>query len=144
VEKQMECRLAGKTEVLGENLPQRHFCPSQNPTLPDPGLNPGRGSGKPCFFSLFRNICVCSSVSGFFPESCIMGFFISCLIPHFHCVLQTRSKIKFLCSHVPEFVTARTTNVAFSFISPTNCSNDMSSYKLSIKLVSASYEPIKW
>jgi hypothetical protein len=33
VEKQMECRLAGETEeVLGENLPQRHFCPSQNPT----------------------------------------------------------------------------------------------------------------
>jgi hypothetical protein len=25
VEKQMECRLAGDTEVLGENLPQRHF-----------------------------------------------------------------------------------------------------------------------
>jgi hypothetical protein len=24
----MECRLAGETEVLGENLPQRHFCPS--------------------------------------------------------------------------------------------------------------------
>jgi hypothetical protein len=33
VEKQMECRLAGETEVLGgENLPQRQFCPSQNPT----------------------------------------------------------------------------------------------------------------
>jgi hypothetical protein len=32
VGKQMECRLAGETEVLGENLPQRHFCPSQNPT----------------------------------------------------------------------------------------------------------------
>jgi hypothetical protein len=32
VEKQMECRLAGETEVLGENLPQRHFSPSQNPT----------------------------------------------------------------------------------------------------------------
>jgi hypothetical protein len=32
VEKQMECTLAGETEVLGENLPQRHFCPSQNPT----------------------------------------------------------------------------------------------------------------
>jgi hypothetical protein len=29
VEKQMECRLPGETEVLGENLPQRHFCPSQ-------------------------------------------------------------------------------------------------------------------
>jgi hypothetical protein len=32
VEKQMEYRLAGETEVLGENLPQRHFCPSRNPT----------------------------------------------------------------------------------------------------------------
>jgi hypothetical protein len=37
VEKQIECRLAGKTEVLGENRPQCHFCPSQNPTWPDPG-----------------------------------------------------------------------------------------------------------
>jgi hypothetical protein len=44
----MECRLAGETEVLlGENLPQRHFCPSQNPTWSDPGLNPGRRGGKP-------------------------------------------------------------------------------------------------
>jgi hypothetical protein len=32
MEKQMACRLAGETEALGENLPQRHFCPSQNPT----------------------------------------------------------------------------------------------------------------
>jgi hypothetical protein len=47
VEKQMECRLAGETEVLGENLPQRHFCPSQNPTWPDPGFNSGRRGGKP-------------------------------------------------------------------------------------------------
>jgi hypothetical protein len=39
----MECRLAGETEVLGENLPQRHFCP----TWPDPGLNPNRRGGKP-------------------------------------------------------------------------------------------------
>jgi hypothetical protein len=38
VEKQMECTLAGETEVLfGENIPQRHFCPLQNPTWPDPG-----------------------------------------------------------------------------------------------------------
>jgi hypothetical protein len=29
VEKQMECRLAGETEVLGENLPQPHFCDDQ-------------------------------------------------------------------------------------------------------------------
>jgi hypothetical protein len=47
VEKQMECRLAGETEVLGENRPQRHFCPSQNPIWSDPGLNPGRRGGKP-------------------------------------------------------------------------------------------------
>jgi hypothetical protein len=32
VEKQMERKLAGETEVLGENLPRRHFCPAQNPT----------------------------------------------------------------------------------------------------------------
>jgi hypothetical protein len=32
VEKQMGCRLAGETEVSGGNLPQGHFCPSQNPT----------------------------------------------------------------------------------------------------------------
>jgi hypothetical protein len=40
VESMIECRLAGETEVLGENLPQRHFCPSQNPTCP-PGFEPG-------------------------------------------------------------------------------------------------------
>jgi hypothetical protein len=32
VEKQMEWRLAGETEILGENLSQRLFCPSKNPT----------------------------------------------------------------------------------------------------------------
>jgi hypothetical protein len=32
VEKKMEFRLAGETKVLGENLPQGHFCPSKNPT----------------------------------------------------------------------------------------------------------------
>jgi hypothetical protein len=47
VEKQMECRMAGETEALGENLPQRHFCPSQNPIWPDQCVNPGRLSGKP-------------------------------------------------------------------------------------------------
>jgi hypothetical protein len=46
VEKQLECRLAGETEVLGANLPQRHLCPSQNPTWPDPDLNRGRRGGK--------------------------------------------------------------------------------------------------
>jgi hypothetical protein len=52
VEKQMESRLSGETEVLGENLPQRHFCPSQNPTRPDPGLNSGRRGGKPATYRL--------------------------------------------------------------------------------------------
>jgi hypothetical protein len=47
MEKQMECRLAGEPQVLEENLPQRHFCPSQNPTRPDPVLNPSRRGGKP-------------------------------------------------------------------------------------------------
>jgi hypothetical protein len=32
VENQMESIFAGETEVLEENLPQRHFCPSQNAT----------------------------------------------------------------------------------------------------------------
>jgi hypothetical protein len=47
VEMQMECRLTGETEVLGENLRQRHFCPSQNPTWPDTSLSPARRGGKP-------------------------------------------------------------------------------------------------
>jgi hypothetical protein len=42
----VEWRLAGETEVLGENLPRRHFGEPQNPTWVDPGLNPGRRSGK--------------------------------------------------------------------------------------------------
>jgi hypothetical protein len=41
VEKQIKCRLAGETEVLEENLPQRHFCPSQNPDMTRPGFEPG-------------------------------------------------------------------------------------------------------
>jgi hypothetical protein len=46
VESMMECRLARETEVLGENLHQRHFCLSQNPTCP-PGFEPGPPGGKP-------------------------------------------------------------------------------------------------
>jgi hypothetical protein len=37
--------LAGETEVLGENLPQRHFCPSQNDQTRVWTL--GRRNGKP-------------------------------------------------------------------------------------------------
>jgi hypothetical protein len=64
VEKQMECKLAGETEVLGENLPQRHFCPSHNPTWPDPGLNPGRRGGKPATNRLTHGAAEFSSYIG--------------------------------------------------------------------------------
>jgi hypothetical protein len=51
VEQLVEWRLAGETEVLGENLPQDHFV-HQNPTWPDPGSNPVRRGGKPATNSL--------------------------------------------------------------------------------------------
>jgi hypothetical protein len=38
--------MAGEIEVLGENLPQRHFVYHKY-HLPDLGSNPGRRGGKP-------------------------------------------------------------------------------------------------
>jgi hypothetical protein len=38
--------LAEKTELLGENLPRRHFVHHKS-HLPDPGAKPGRRGGKP-------------------------------------------------------------------------------------------------
>jgi hypothetical protein len=38
--------LAEETELLGENMPWRHFVHHKS-HLPDPGANPGRRGGKP-------------------------------------------------------------------------------------------------
>jgi hypothetical protein len=41
VEKQMECRLAGETEVLGENLPQLQLLSITKSHMTRPWLEPG-------------------------------------------------------------------------------------------------------
>jgi hypothetical protein len=46
VEKSVELRLAGETEVLEETC-DRATLSTTNPTWLDPGLNPGRRGGKP-------------------------------------------------------------------------------------------------
>jgi hypothetical protein len=46
VEQLVEWRLAGETEVLGENRPSATLS-TTNTTWPDPGSNPGRRGGKP-------------------------------------------------------------------------------------------------
>jgi hypothetical protein len=60
VEKQMECRLEGETEVLGENLPQRHFYPSQKSHMTRPGFEPGppRWEAGNCYTSKVSDICL--------------------------------------------------------------------------------------
>jgi hypothetical protein len=79
----MECRLAGETEVRGENLPQRNFYPSQNPTWPDPVLKPGRRGGKPATNRLSYGaarvrhlLCWVRDVQNQFPKRCVLLYFV--------------------------------------------------------------------
>jgi hypothetical protein len=46
VEKLVEWRSAGETEVLGESLPQRHFVHHKS-NMTRPGFEPSRRDGKP-------------------------------------------------------------------------------------------------
>jgi hypothetical protein len=45
MENLVEWRFAGETEILGENLPQRHFVHNKS-HLPDTDSNPGRHGWK--------------------------------------------------------------------------------------------------
>jgi hypothetical protein len=104
----MECRLAGEIEVLGENLPQRHFCPSQNLTWPDPGLNLGRRGGKSlpllCYcislafmtdtnlYSQDIKASRCAELEAISPCICVIIAFMVCLqrmLKPFHCLRCT-------------------------------------------------------
>jgi hypothetical protein len=54
--------MAGEIEVLGENLPQRHFLHHKS-HLPDPGSNPGRRGGKSATNRLSHGAALDSHVS---------------------------------------------------------------------------------
>jgi hypothetical protein len=92
MEKQMECRLAGETEVLGENLPQRHFCPSQNLTWPEPGRRGGKPATNRLSYGAAMALCSCIGVikllllkisdqfhncAGHDPENDILNMYVS-------------------------------------------------------------------
>jgi hypothetical protein len=84
----VEYELAGETEVLGENLPQRHFY-TTNPTWPDPGSNPGRRCGKPATNRL--NYGTASVIKSFYPSGdfcCFCGDAISCRVVCSCCTVE--------------------------------------------------------
>jgi hypothetical protein len=93
VVKQMECRLAGETEVLGENLPQRHFCPSQNPTWSNPGLNPGRRDGKPATNRLSYGAALAHALGR---AATVIGSLQFCLLQYLFLRAEARRRLSFL------------------------------------------------
>jgi hypothetical protein len=61
-------RLTGETEVLGGNLPQRHFVHHKS-HLADPGSNPGRRGGKPATNRLSYGAALLLQLTLFFTAS---------------------------------------------------------------------------
>jgi hypothetical protein len=59
IENLVEWRVAGETEILGENLSQRHFVHHKS-HLPDPGSNPAAvvGSQRLIAWAMARSCCL--------------------------------------------------------------------------------------
>jgi hypothetical protein len=72
--------LARATEVLGENLPQRHFV-HHKPHMLCPDVNPGRRGGKPATNSLSFGTTHIFQVTGQFYKR-ISYIFHACYVPH--------------------------------------------------------------
>jgi hypothetical protein len=67
MENLVQWRLAGENEVLGENLPRRHFVYHKF-QLPDPDSNPGRCGGKPVTNRLSYGAARCHDIHNKFHE----------------------------------------------------------------------------
>jgi hypothetical protein len=84
--------LAEETEVLGANLPRRHFV-HHKPHLRDPVANPGRRGGKPATnrFSYGAACALLYPVKLFL--LCYYRFLFNRLMPHFSVVCEFVAKV---------------------------------------------------